>query len=397
MKNILVLTYWSFDNALISTYTLPYVQIIGEQLKPGSKIYLVTLSPDNYSKEKLLAFRAQLKAQNIELINYSYRPFGFLMLVKLGYILAHLWTHVLKNKITHIHGWCTPGGAIGYILSKLKSRPLVLDSFEPHAESMVENGTWKKGGFAHRVLLSLEKKQLLRASSVIYTTKGMAEYVRKTYGIDKKQYFVKPACVDLSLFDPYSVKKPAGEDLPEDSIVCIYAGKFGGIYLDREVFDFFAVASQFWGRRFRVLLLTGHTREEIEIYCDNSGFNKDLLMQRYVPHSEVASYMSLATFGICPVKPIPTKRYCTPIKNGEYWAMGLPVVITKNISTDSALIEQENIGYVLQEQSPEEYRKAVEKIDELLGTEGLKEKIRKVAITTRSFTLAETIYAQIYA
>jgi glycosyltransferase involved in cell wall biosynthesis len=398
VKNILVLTYWSYDNALITTYTLPYVQIIGEQLPPGSNIYLVTLTPKTNSDPlSVQKFKAELQAQNIHLLNYSYRPFGVFMLFKMGYIINDLLLKIAKNRIDVLHGWCTPGGAMGYLLSRVSGRPLVLDSFEPHAESMVETGTWKKNGLAHRLLLYLEKKQLLRSQQVIYTTSGMADYAAKNYGVVKKHFHVKPACVDLALFDPYNVKPPVIEGLPADAVVCVYAGKFGGIYLDREVFDFFKEAGDYWGTKFRVLLLTSHTEAEILELCRGSGFDPSKLIRKFVPHREVAAYMSRGTFGICPVKPVPTKRYCTPIKNGEYWALGLPVVITKNISTDSDLIEREGVGYVLRSHTPDEYRKACQKIEELIHRPGIKEKIRRLAIEHRSFTQAEAIYREIYA
>jgi len=396
MKNILVVTYWSFDSPLITTYTLPYVQIINEQLETGSKIYLVTISPKNKSSRELAEFKEKLSRQNIHVLNYSYQSFGFVMSMRIIHLLANLISVIVKSKIKVIHCWCTPGGAIGYLLSKITGRPLILDSFEPHAESMVESGTWKKNSVANRVLFSLEKKQLLKAKAVIYTTETMPEYVKDTYGIVKENTFVKPACVDLALFDPYSARVHEIENFKADAIVCVYAGKFGDMYLEKEVFDFFVVAARFWGSRFQVLLLTNHTHDEIESYCKLSGFDKSRLVQLYVPHDKVASYMSLATFGICPIKPIPAKKYCTPIKNGEYWAMGLPVVITKNISVDSDIISKEDIGYVLQALNEDEYLKAVQKINSLMSAPGLKEKIRQVAIDTRSFTIAESVYRQIY-
>ena len=47
MKNILIITYWSYKDALIQTYTLPYVKVIRENLSDDQKIYLVTLEQDS--------------------------------------------------------------------------------------------------------------------------------------------------------------------------------------------------------------------------------------------------------------------------------------------------------------------------------------------------------------
>ena len=108
--------------------------------------------------------------------------------------------------------------------------------------------------------------------------------------------------------------------------------------------------------------------------------------------------MGLGDFGITPVKPIPTKRYCSPIKDGEYWALGLPVIITKDISDDSSIIESENIGAVLRELNVEEYKKAIDKI-EIFLREGssLSTRIFAVAKKYRSFEIAEKVYNKVYA
>ena len=105
--------------------------------------------------------------------------------------------------------------------------------------------------------------------------------------------------------------------------------------------------------------------------------------------------MGLAHFGITPFVPVPSKRYGTPIKNGEYWAMGLPIIITKNISDDSEIIEKEDIGYVLKELNNLEYTKACQKINELIENDSSL-KIRDIAIQYRNFKIADKIYKDIY-
>lgn len=319
------------------------------------------------------------------------------MFLKLMYILFYLVFFVWTNRIRVIHAWCTPGGGIGYVLSLITGVPLVLDSFEPHAETMVETGTWKKTGLAYRSLFFLEGRQLKRARHVICAAEGMVDYSKKTYGVVKDHYYVKPACVDLQLFHKQhpAVQKPG--EIPADAIVCVYAGKFGDIYLAGEVFDLFRVAVAHWGPRFRVLLLTNHSEEEIHNLCRAAKLDPSVVVRRFVPHEEVPGYLALGHFGICPVNPVPTKEFCTPIKNGEYWAMGLPVIITRNISTDSKLIAEFNAGYVLQSLDEQEYQRAVTRIDELLKDSTLAGRVRAIAEQHRNFSIAEEIYASIYA
>jgi glycosyltransferase involved in cell wall biosynthesis len=397
-KNILVITYWSYRSSILQSYAMPYIGIIKKNIGPAGKIFLFTLSPKSETgNDSNYEIKQTFKQEGIELVNFNYTPFGFVMGLKLFYILFYLVFLTIKNKINFIHAWCTPGGAIGYIISTLTGKPLILDSFEPHAESMVETKTWAKNGLAYKILFRLEKLQLKRASTVICAAKGMIDYSKKTYGIIKQQYYVKPACVDLELFSRREKDFSLIPGVDSNAVICVYIGKFGDIYLSQEVFDFFKVAASYWGKKFKVLLLTNHSIEEVTEFCRKSDLNPNVITQHFVDHKDVPAYLSLGDFGICPVRPVPTKKYCTPIKNAEYWAMGMPVVITKDISTDSQLITENNIGYTLQSLDEKEYLNAVKKIDELLVEKQLPIKIRKIAEVHRNYSIAENIYRIIYA
>lgn len=397
-KNILVITYWSFKSSILQSYALPYIRIIKNNLSPNSRIILFTLTAKSENTDvEHQKIKEDLLKQGIELLNFNYSPFGIGMFFKFFYIFLALIYTVIQKRISVIHAWCTPGGAIGYIVSIFTGEKLILDSFEPHAQSMVETNTWKKNGLAFRILYALEKLQLKRASAVICAAEGMIAYSQKEYGIKKSHYYVKPACVDLEMFSKRQKKYSLVKGIDEHSIVCVYIGKFGDIYLSQEVFDFFKVASDFWGEKFRVLLLTNHSDEEVMKFCVKSGLDESVIVKRFVHHDEVPDYLSLGHFGICPVKPVFTKQYCTPIKNAEYWAMGLPVVITKNISTDSDLISNNNIGYTLQDLNTSEYLNAVKKMDELISDPMLFKKIRMIGEKNRSYSIAEDIYRTIYA
>ena len=328
---------------------------------------------------------------------YHYFPIGIRAIINWCLLFVKLSWKIRKQKISLIHAWCTPAGAAGYILSLITRQPLIIDSYEPHAEAMVENGTWMKQSIAFRLLFWLEKKQTRHAKHVIATTMGMKAYAKEKFGIDIASFYVKPACVDLNLFSLKSKKDPVllSELGLHDKIVCVYAGKFGGIYLAKEVFDFLAVAAAYWGPNFRTLLLTGHTSAEIEGYCRNAGVDPSNVITKFVPHHKIPAYLGVADFALTPVKPVPSKRYCSPIKDGEYWALGLPVVIPPNISDDSDIIKRYEVGVVLNQFSLAEYEIAVRQLDALIKLKPML-KIRSIAETYRNYAIAERIYAALY-
>jgi len=263
---------------------------------------------------------------------------------------------------------------------------------------MIENGTWKKSGLAYKILFSLEKKQTQKAKVLIGTTAGMKQYALERYGVELKNFYVKPACVDLVKFYPSKKDSLLLKELNfENKIVGVYAGKLGGIYLKEEVFDFIRQCYDHWKDEFRFLMLTNATKEELNTEMRRVKLPENIVTSKFIYHEDVPRYLSLGDFAINPVKPVPTKRYCTSIKDGEYWAMGLPVVISPQISDDSEIIERENAGIVVDFNDNGALLRSIGKLEALLMDNlGLKEKIRQIAVRYRSFEIAKKIYKEIY-
>ena len=404
MKNtgLLILTYFSFKDGLIQAYTLPYLKLI-HRVNPEIRIYLLTKEKSEMvltDPEKSLA-REALAEYNIEWIPKTYIPFGIKAMSSQISLLIELMAMVKKKSISTIHCWGTPPGVEGFLLSKLTHCPLVIDSFEPHAEAQVENGSWTKNSPGYRILWWFEKRMARHASTLIYTTRNMISYAKEKYGAYDEKEFVKPACVDLDLFSVSDLKNPLLlESLSlQGKIIALYAGKFGGIYYDIEVFRLFKQAHEFWGDEFRALILTPTPDEEIDQFCIDVGLAREIVISRFVKHSEIAKYMGLADFALTPVKPVPSKKCCTPIKDGEYWALGLPVIITKDISDDSEIISKHGIGVVMEDFSEQRIQLAIEQMNELLRKQTrleLYNKVRPIAEKYRNFQIAENIYTKVY-
>ena len=397
--NILVLTQWSFKDALVQTYTLPYVEMIRQIIDANRKIFLVT---SEHSKIALTATEIQVineswNKKGMALLAQPYRRFGFRKLVGLIRDLWKIYRLVKKENIRTIHAVCTPAGGMAYILSVLSGANFIVDSYEPHAESMVENGTWKKNGFAYKLLIAFERLQSKKAMAVIGTTSGMKDYASDRFKINLKNFFVKPACVDLKKFYPRQKEPALVKNLQlEGKIVCVYAGKLGGIYFKEQVFDFIKACHDRWQDEFRFLMLTNASRSEIINECERTGLPENVVISRFVFHDEIPSYLSLGDFALNPVIPVPTKKYCTSIKDGEYWAMGLPVVISPNISDDSGIIEKEGIGVVMNFANKDEYERALNRMVDIMNNPDLKKSIREVGEQYRSFKIAENVYKEIY-
>src|SRR5262249_28754433 len=70
---------------------------------------------------------------------------------------------------------------------------------------------------------------------------------------------------------------------------------------------------------------------------------------------------------------------CSPTKIGEYWAMGLPVVTTPNVSDIDAIIRRDRVGVILDNHTDDEYRRAVIELQSLLSDDLLASRCRRAA------------------
>lgn len=367
------------------------------------KLFLLTLEKPNIALkgEELLEIRNKFEEEGIYLIPKSYHRFGLKAVLSWIIYILSLRRLCKKENIDCLHAFATPIGSAAYILSRLTGIPFVVDSFEPHAESMVENKSWKPNSFVFKLLFFFEKRQTRYAFATLSASPQMPEYTDQKYHIRPAYNLYKPAGVNLSLFKPSNtIDTKLRESLGLKGKVCVYAGKFGGIYLDREVFRFFASCYNYWKGDFSVLLLSDALEETIKEFAKSEGFPFEALVLKQVDHSEVADYLALADFAINPVKPVPSKKYCTSIKDGEYWAMGLPVVIPPGISNDSDLIESNKAGVIWKGFEKSDCDKTAAEIAEYLALESYEERmprIRNLAAAERDFELYARHYSKLYS
>jgi len=402
-KNVLVITNWSYRDALIQSYTLPYVRLIKENIPASGLIYLVTLEQESRkvnqaNKERI---KDELREQGIIWIDFNFSKFGNKAIVERIIQLIKLWLLCFRRNITYIHSWCTPAGVTGYLLSVLTGRELILDSFEPHAEPSVETGTWKANSVAYKLLFYFEKKQAKRAKAIIAASGFIGEYAKDKWGIELKNYFIKPALVDLEKFKDENKKNAEILKLYglENKIICVYAGKLGGIYLEGEIFEFIKVCHDYWGDKFRFFMLTDTPRELIKEFCTKSYLDDHVVVSLFVDYKDLPNFLGVGDFALNPVKIVKSKRCCASIKDGEYWALGLPVAITNSVGDDVKIILDNDSGVVLDDLNKIAYLKAVEKIDSMLKNYSMSElykKIRPLAEKHRNYEIARKIYKTIY-
>lgn len=236
-------------------------------------------------------------------------------------------------------------GSLAYLLWKKNKTAFIVESFEPHADYMVESGVWNKRGLQYLVQKRWEQRQKKHAYGLIpvaYSYKCRLIHE----GVLEKQIAVAPCFVDFSKFvrkEKHIAALRRAKKLPEASTIGIYAGKYGGLYLEEESFQLYVHAFRFF-QDFHLILLTPvefHEWIYRQVEYNKLPIHKITVMA--VPHHEVPEYLTISDFAFATYKPGLCKAYLSPVKIGEYWACGLPVVLTKGVGDESQFID-EKIG-----------------------------------------------------
>ncbi len=398
----MVLSSWSYKEPLCHSYLLPNIKIIRKIISDECVIYLQTSEKKNLrlTKQEENEVSQQLADAGIVWKPLPYRNFGMSAIFLYIAQIIRLTFFIHKKKIDVLHPFAASAGTMALFLKKITRKKMVLDSWEPHAECMVQTGAWSENSLAFRILWWSEKMQAKYADVLIAASKGMVQYSNESYGIAVKHVLLRPACVDLQIFNASKYDRVAIREKLEltGKVVCACVSKLGGLYLRHDVFRLFKTGQDVFGESFHVLLLSENSREEVLGLCHDSGFDSSHLTHLSVPHSDVPAFLIACDFAFNPQQPVPAKRYGTPVKDGEYWAMGLPIIILPEISEDSMIVKNENAGVILADLNVSSMTNAMQQMQFLLSSNPeIRSQMRKIAEQYRSYEIAEQTYRQLYS
>lgn len=328
---ILYLGYWGIADGLSVATVYPHLRILSE-MPAVEQVWYCSIERDQYTPVDL-----QLpKVQHIPLFSgHSWKDkFNDFTIFP-----AQLSRLVKEHQIDRLICRGAPAGGIGHWVHKATGVPYLVESFEPHAEYMRASGIWPWWHPKYWVERLIEVKQKQTASLLVTVSENYKQKLLQE-GISEARIRVAPCSVDADRFafsaeDREAVRMRLG--IAPNQLVGIYVGKFGGIYFEEEAIQFFQEAFAYWPQLF-VIILTPNPNSVAE-WLGTHGLPMSQIHCTSVPHREVPSYLSAADMAFSLIRPAEARRYCSPIKNGEYWANGLPILTPKDIGDDSHLLE----------------------------------------------------------
>jgi glycosyltransferase involved in cell wall biosynthesis len=198
---------------------------------------------------------------------------------------------------------------------------------------------------------------------------GMAEVRRR-----ETPTIVVPSCVNLEQFPierPLLATRSAGLRL-------VYIGAIGRRYLFEKVVRFVAAAARELGQvHLRVLSRTEPSL--VESLVQQTDLPAGAWTLDCVPHAAIPGELQSRHAGLFFLSQGRSEHGCSPTKVGEYWASGLPVVTTPNVSDTDQIIERERVGVIIRAHSDEEYRRGAHELQALLKDPDLPGRCRRAA------------------
>ena len=289
-------------------------------------------------------------------------------------------------------------GAFGTMLFKKFGIPFVVESFEPHADYMQESGVWKKNGLRYLLQKKTESEIKKYAKFLITVSHNYYGHLQKLESISADRLKMVPCIVNSSQFafdnnERNHVRKKLG--ISDEVKVGIYLGKFGSIYYDKEAFEVFKAAEQYFDSFFLILLSPTDKQELLE-KLKEVHFPLEKVWIGIVPHNEVPSYLSASDFAFSTIKPADCRRFCSPVKDGEYWANGLPILLPDLVGDDSDIIKTEGGGAIIDVTDNQSLEKAFCAVEQIVqkGIAG-RDEIAMLAIKHRNPEIAVKVYKEI--
>jgi glycosyltransferase involved in cell wall biosynthesis len=396
---ILFLGYWGLHDGLTTSTIFPHLRLL--QARPDVQaIRLVTVERGPQAQAEL-AFDPGFAVSKITFEPLRSRPGSNVILNKIEDFTrfpAELIKQVAAFKPDFILARGAPAGALAYLVWQKTKLPFYVESFEPHADYMLESGVWRRYDPRYLFQRHWEKRQKQLARGLMPVAENYRQQLMAE-GVPASRIVTVPCSVDAAAFAfaaaaRQRVRQRLGFTDPQ-AILGVYVGKFGGIYYDEEAFAVFRAAADHFGAAFRLLILTPDPLADVQRRLAAVGLPAAHAHITKAPHHEVPDYLSAADFAFATIKPAPCRLFCSAIKIGEYWANGLPVVLPEGIGDDSSIIRAEGGGAVFSLARPESIGQALAHVQAQLRDPNHRSTIRELAVRHRSVARAREAYDQL--
>jgi glycosyltransferase involved in cell wall biosynthesis len=249
---------------------------------------------------------------------------------KIAFDVFLAWTGlkaVLRRRFDIVHGHTHEGAFLGYLLSRLKRVPLLLDFQGSMTSEMVDHRFLNPEGPWYRWARLLELRIDHWADVIVTSSQHGALLLERDFNCSARRVYPLPDCVNLDFFQPdvlapeEAATRKAALGIPLDCPVVAYLG----LLADYQGTPLLVQAAQILKRRgvdahFLVMGFPGVSH--YQRMASDLGVTDRVTFTGRVPYEEAPAHLALGDIAVAPK--LSATEGCGKILN--YMAMALPTV-----------------------------------------------------------------------
>jgi hypothetical protein len=398
-KKIIIYLYNSLKDPVIQSNIYLYLIDAAKEEKYDFAIISFEQDEFRYSKTELESLLKEFKNLHIQWYRLKWNSGSFKFLKKtwdLGssfFLVFYLRFFKGYNCIISLN---SIAGSFAYILKKCFFLRLFLYQYEPHSEYALDAKFWSRKTLSFKILNKLEYWSGKDADIISSGTYHMLNRL-KSWNTRATVYKIPSVANDTKFKFSEEKRKQIRSSyaIREDQKIFIYPGKFGDLYFNEELIDLFHGYHEL-DKDIFFMVLTLSPIDKVQKMFEQRGIPKEYYTITKVPYSEMDSYLSASDLGIVSVPPLPSKKFCSNIKVGEFLCNGLPYLICNGVSEDDEYALNQNVGITVDYFSKQDAIISYPRVKLLLSEnkEILRNRCRQAGLDYRSFQKLNPIFKQ---
>jgi hypothetical protein len=188
-----------------------------------------------------------------------------------------------------------------------------------------------------------EREAVLRSDVRLAVSAALVDHWRERYGYADDAHVVVPCTLGSAVLGRTGADADLrrGSGWGEQDMVLVYSGSTAGW----QSFALLEALLEPLLRRDPTLRVLFLSQGDPHVEALRGRFPGQV-EQRWIGHDRVGAVLGACDAGLLVREPTVTNRVASPTKFGEYLSAGLPVLISSDLGDFSALVEQEDLGWV---------------------------------------------------
>jgi glycosyltransferase involved in cell wall biosynthesis len=402
-RKVLYISYDGMTDPLGQSQVIPYIEGL---TKAGMEFHLLSCEKPACFSEGYDQINERLKQSKIHWhpIPYTASPPVLSTIKDIRRLNKEAAKLNREHSFQAVHCRSYIAAFVGLRLKKKKKIPFIFDMRGFWADERIDGKLWNLSNPVYYLIYKYfkrkEKEFLNHADHVVILTENGKREMVENFGIHKElNISVIPCCVDNALFSAKNVSEGDKQawaeklNIKAGDLIISYPGSVGTWYMPDEMLTLFVQVSKSYPQA-KFLFITPDEPEKILSLCRNKNIDLSKIIITKAKRQEMPVLLSLSALSIFFIKPAYSKKASSPTKMGELMSMGIPFISNTGVGDIDKLVHDYRVGITINDQTQEEYAKAIRSIPVLLEQDH--EVSINVARTIYSLETGVASYLKIY-